>query len=247
LRPRRVSFLSRARLAISSAPPDAGPLPAEPAVKRTFAYFDAQNLFNAAKEAFDEFEGYDYPSYDPIKLAQCVCRLQSWSLERIHFYTGIPEASDRRHDWWNRKLQVLGSRGVITFSRPLRYREEESYLPGGRASRVRVGREKGIDVRLALDVVRHALENLYDVALIFSQDQDLSEAVSEVALIGRQQGRWIKCSSAFPMGAASISPATGLKRNQLGIRGAKPIRIPKPLYDTCRDPTDYRMRLGGSS
>jgi len=35
--------------------------------------------------------------------------------------------------------------------------------------------EKGIDVRLALDVVRMALGNLY-VALIFSQDQDLSEA-----------------------------------------------------------------------
>ena len=34
-----------------------------------------------------------------------------------------------------------------------------------------------MDVRLAVDVVRMAREKLYDVALIFSQDQDLSEAV----------------------------------------------------------------------
>jgi uncharacterized LabA/DUF88 family protein len=42
---------------------------------------------------------------------------------------------------------------------------------------VLVGEEKGMDVRLAVDVVRMAREKLYDVALIFSQDQDLSEAV----------------------------------------------------------------------
>ena len=48
--------------------------------------------------------------------------------------------------------------------------------------------EKGIDVRLALDVVPMARENLYDVALIFSQDQDLSEAADEVKAISVQQG-----------------------------------------------------------
>jgi uncharacterized LabA/DUF88 family protein len=41
--------------------------------------------------------------------------------------------------------------------------------------------EKGIDVRIAIDVIRLAHRNAYDVALLFSQDQDLSELCVEAA------------------------------------------------------------------
>lgn len=217
-------------------------LPPEPPERRAFAYFDAQNLFNAAKEAFSEFEGYDEPTYDPLKIAEYVCRIQSWRLDKVHLYTGIPEQSDRRHAWWNRKLQVLGSRGVETFARPLRYREQQILLRNGTSSYGRVGREKGIDVRLALDMVRHALESRYDVALVFSQDQDLSEAVKDITLIGQQQGRWIKVASAFPVGASKRGP-DGFERNERGINGTKVVKIPKAAYDACIDPLDYSRPL----
>lgn len=216
--------------------------PQEPEVKRALVYFDGQNLFNAAKEAFDEFEGFHFPSYDPIKLSEYVCRIQGWRLDGIFFYTGIPDETDRRRRWWLRKLQVMGSREVKTFSRTLRYREQE-VLAGDRVVRARVGREKGIDVRLALDMVRHALENRFDVAVIFSQDQDLSEAVQDIHLIAEQQGRWIKVASAFPVGNASVSPVTGRERNERGIKGTRIIRIPKRVYDTCLDPRDYRSGM----
>lgn len=45
-------------------------MPVEPAIRRTIAFFDGQNLFYAAKYAF----GYAWPNYDPLKLAQAVCR-----------------------------------------------------------------------------------------------------------------------------------------------------------------------------
>ena len=61
-----------------------------------------------------------------------------------------------------------------------------------------VGREKGIDIRLALDIVRDALDNLFDVALVFSQDQDLSEVAQELRSIIKRESRWIKMASAFP-------------------------------------------------
>ena len=35
-------------------------MPGEPATKRVVAFFDGQNLFHAAKKAFD----YRFPSYD---------------------------------------------------------------------------------------------------------------------------------------------------------------------------------------
>ncbi len=219
------------------------PGPPEPPSKRVFAYVDAQNLFNAAKEAFDEFDGYDFPGYDPIKLTETICRIQSWTLEKLHIYTGLPAPSDPRHTWWNRKLQVLASRDVFTFARSVRYSEQDVTLKSGVTVRGRVAREKGVDVRIALDVVRHAFEQRYEVALIYSQDQDLSEAVADVKLIASQQDRWIKTASAFPVGASNISPVTGEKRNARGINGTKEIKIQKALYDACLDPRDYRLPL----
>lgn len=96
------------------------------------------------------------------------------------------------------------------------------------------GEEKGIDVRIALDVIRMAHWREFDVALVFSQDQDLSEVAAEVRLISREQTRWIKIASAFP-----LSPTT---RNRRGINNTDWVPIDRNLYDSCLDLRDYRPR-----
>ncbi len=205
-------------------------MPVEPTVKRTIAFFDGQNLFHAAKEAF----GYTYPNYDPLELARRVCSMKGWDLAKVHFYTGLanPQVNQTWYDFWCRKLAVMGTRGIQTFTRPLKYRHETVALPDGTETTVFVGREKGIDVRLALDVVRMARANELDVALLFSQDQDLSEVADEVRAISMTQNRWIKVACAFP-----ASPTYG---NTRGINKTDWIKLDKPLYDACRDPNDYR-------
>jgi hypothetical protein len=130
----------------------------------------------------------------------------------------------------------MGHRGVHVYSRPLRYRNKVVRLPGGHAHTILVGEEKGIDVRIAIDVIRLAARNQYDVGVIFSQDQDLSEAADEVRLIAREQGRWIKLASAFP-----FSPTT---RNTRGINKTDWLRIDRATYDRCLDPRDYRPPKG---
>jgi hypothetical protein len=204
----------------------------EPANKRAFAYFDGQNLFNAAKESF----GYPFPNYDPQKVAQTICAQQGWGLCGIHFYTGIPDQTmdPDRHHFWSAKLAIMGTRGVQSFTRPLRYQNKVITLPNGSITTTPVGREKGIDVRIALDVVRHALEKRYDVALILSQDQDLSEAVNDVKMIAQREQRWIKIASAFP-----FSPTS---QNRRGINGTDWIKIDRQMYDACLDPNDYRRK-----
>lgn len=107
-------------------------------------------------------------------------------------------------------------------------------LPDGSVTTVLVGQEKGIDVRIALDVVRMARQNRYDVALIFSQDQDLSEAVDEVKIISVEQDRWIKIACAFP-----VSPTYD---NERGINGTDWIPIDRATYNACLDPNDYRLK-----
>ncbi len=207
-------------------------MPTEPAIKRALVFVDGQNLFHAASEAF----GYSYPNYEVRRLAETLCQQQRWSLAGIRFYTGVPDANDNAfwHHFWEAKLLCMTRQGVQVFSRPLRYRHQTFTLPDGRAQTVLVGREKGIDVRITLDVVHFVRTNACDVALLLSQDQDLSEVADEVRAIARDQGRWFKMVSAFP-----FSPTT---TNRRGINKTDWIHIERATYDACMDPRDYRPR-----
>lgn len=207
-------------------------MPSEPAVKRAVAFFDGQSLFHAAKDAF----GYSYPNFDPLKLAETVCAAQGWALSRARFYTGVPSAQDNPfwNHFWNAKLAVLGTRNVVTFSRELRYQNERIRLADGSEHTRLVGHEKGIDIRLALDVVRLALDGAFDVALVFSQDQDLSEVAEEIRHISKRYGLWLKMASAFP-----VSPTY---RNKRGVNGTDWIKIDRTTYDACIDPAEYRPK-----
>ncbi len=204
----------------------------EPPLKRAVVFFDGQNLFHAARAAF----GYTYPNYAPERLAEAVCAPRTWTLAQVRFYTGVPDARDNAFwsQFWAEKLAVLGTRGVVTYSRPLRYQTKTVTLPDGSQHSYLAGFEKGIDVRIALDVVNVALEAAYDVAVIFSQDQDLNEVAEEVRRIARRDQRWIKLASAFP-----VSPTA---RNRRGIDRTDWIPIDKATYDRCLDPLDYRPK-----
>lgn len=204
----------------------------EPQIKRTIAFVDGQNLFHAAREAF----GYTYPSYDPKRLAEEICAAQGWHLQQVRFHTGVPDTRDNAfwNHFWTAKLAQLGREGVWTYSRPLSYQNKTVPLPDGTQHTYLVGHEKGIDVRIAIDVVSFASEEIFDVALLFSQDQDLSELAREIRRIARRDQRWIKLASAFP-----VSPTY---HNRRGINGTDWLQIDRATYDRCLDPRDYRPK-----
>lgn len=204
----------------------------EPAEKRAIAFIDGQNLYHGAREAF----GYTFPNYDVKTLSERICAQQGWTLREVRFYTGVPDATDDPtwNQFWSAKLLMMSRQGVVTYSRSLRYRNRQVKLPDGKKHAFLAGEEKGIDVRIALDVIRLAHRGEYDVAVVFSQDQDLSEVASEVRVIAQEQGRWIKMASAF-----AISPAS---RNRRGIEKTDWIRIERAMYDACIDPRDYRAK-----
>ena len=205
-------------------------MPAEPQIKRAFAFFDGQNLFHAARHAF----GHRHPNFDPPCLAAEICKARGWRLDRVHFHTGVPKRKDRPewHDFWMRKLAATGRRGVAVRWRPLQMRSERVTLASGESIQVRVAQEKGIDVRIAVDVVRFAIEGCYDVGLIFSQDQDLGEVAADIRAIAASQNRWIKLASAYP------EPPPGSRGR--GIDRTDWIPFAKTLYDRCLDPIDHR-------
>jgi uncharacterized LabA/DUF88 family protein len=207
-------------------------MPAEPTVKRTVAFVDGQNLFHNARNVF----GYTYPNYDIQRLAAAVCAGRGWTLQRVHFYTGVPSPTDNAfwHGFWSNKLAMMGRRGVTVYSRPLVYRNKTIQVPGFGAHTFLVGEEKGIDVRLALDALDAAHRNQFDVAVIFSQDQDLSELASLMRQVAGFQNRWIKIASAFPDGPTAA--------NRRGINRTDWCPIDKSTYDACIDSRDYRPK-----
>lgn len=91
--------------------------------------------------------------------------------------------------------------------------------------------EKGIDVRLAVDMIRFFREGLYDVALVFSRDKDLAEAVEEVKRLAGDP-KTVTIASAFPSNDAGGR----------GIPGTIHIPISQADYDACRDPRNYFPR-----
>ena len=207
-------------------------MPVEPKRKRAIAFFDGQNLFHSAKAAF----GYTYPNYNPSLLAQEICKAQGWDCTGVRFYTGIPDAGDNAfwNHFWLAKGAQMGRQGVVVYTRPLRYRNKQVRLPDGSRFSYLDGDEKGIDVRIALDVIKLAHRQTYDVAVLFCRDQDLSEVADEIRTISQEQRRWIKVASAYPW-----SPATPKVR---GIDRTDWIRIERSLYDRCIDTRDYRPK-----
>ena len=204
----------------------------EPDIKRAVSFIDGQNLYRHAKDAF----GHHHPNYDPRSLADAVCADCGWVNHGVRFYTGIPSAdrSPMWHGYWTRRLTVMRRAGIVVTSRFLRYRVESIRLPDGSVLEVPVEREKGIDLRLGLDVVRMARSGEFDVAIVFSQDQDLAEVAGEVRDIARTQGRWLKVVSAFPHGPKATS-SRGIDRTDW-------FRMNREFYDACLDPRDYRPR-----
>ena len=202
---------------------------------RTIVFIDGQNLYHLARGAWASGPSshYYWPSYDVEKLA---CALVSrdglnksvdWSsthrklsradglfrvslehpgalLWRLVSIRACPIRRLALHSvsgtgFWSNKIRYLRSRGVYVYR-----------------GRVNVGgQEKGVDVSLALDMVRATYDQLYDVSIIVSQDWDFGPAVRLAKEIARRQNRLLVFESAFPVGPGS-PVAQGSSRNNLG-------------------------------
>ena len=206
-------------------------MPQPPNEIQATTFFDGQNLFHSAKAAF----GYTFPNYDPTALSIAVCASKGWRLNQVQFYTGVPAEADNPfwNHFWVAKGAQMGREGVHVFTRPLRYRNKTVRLPDGTTHSFLDGDEKGIDVRIALDVIRLAHQREFDVAILFCRDQDLSELADEVRTISIEQNRWIKTASAYP-----TSPAVKFR----GIDGTEWCQIDRAMYNSCRDSRDYRPK-----
>lgn len=187
----------------------------------TIVFIDGQNLYHLARTAWADATGlsrYTWPSYDVAKLARALTnRVAGRTLVGTWFYTGVP-ASGRWHEFWTNKLRKMTGDGITVYKGRIN--------PGGQ--------EKGVDVRLALDIVDLTHKKVYECGIIVSQDWDFGSAVVLARSIALDQGRSLVFESSFPYDNGNTS--------RRGIPGTKWVHIDKAVYDSCHDPTDYRPR-----
>ena len=190
----------------------------EPFVKRVYTFFDIQNLYLSVKNVWN----VKYPNFDPVALSELVVSKNAeWRLTGIRLYTGIHKADKNLfwHNFWNKKLTFHknADKRVDVFTTPLHYNNG-------------VPSEKGVDIRIALDLVRAARLNRCDVVVLFSRDTDFAEVAKEIRDIAREKQRWIKIASVIP-------DHPSMKR---GIDGTDWLRLTEEEYSRCLDSNDYR-------
>ena len=197
---------------------------------RTIVFIDGQNLYHLARKAWadprrspdNRSSPYAWPSYDVEMLARAlVLQTSGRTLEETRFYTGVPNrrADPFRHGFWSNKIGYLKSQGI--------------YVYRGRVNTG--GQEKGVDVSLAVDLVRATYDQRYEVAIIVSQDSDFGPAVRLSKEIAQEQERMLHFESCYPVGPGS--------RSRRGIPGTKWVPIDQATYDACHDPRDYRPKM----
>ena len=141
---------------------------------RVVVFIDYQNVHGWARRQFFSYgcnpaEGH----IDPLRTAQHLCerRRRESSLKQVRVYRGRPNpgrqpgsagANDRQAAAWARSPLVEVVR------RNLYYPQDYPTSPAV---------EKGIDVAIAVDMVRLAVRQELDVAILFSSDNDLLPAI----------------------------------------------------------------------
>lgn len=110
-------------------------------------------------------------------------------ITEILAFTGIhdPAKEPEKHEAMVRRIRWLQSQGVRVCSLPLYYRTDPD---NGKVRAV----EKGVDVRIASEMLRAVSRGLRNV-LIVSQDSDLSEAVRVGREIAEERGHQLQAYS----------------------------------------------------
>jgi uncharacterized LabA/DUF88 family protein len=186
---------------------------------------DWQNIYNCAREAFGledagSFEGTVYPLKLATHLASGVG--PDRKLQELRIYRGRPDnVKDRRsYDAWQSQTAAwkgaCGER-LIPRYRDLRYRGETVV-------------EKGIDVWLAIDLVKIAMDQSAERVVVVSSDTDLVPALDLAVQIRGEEFVEVAGWDGGP-GTAPILDVPGVVQ-----RG-----LTRSHYERFRDDTDYHV------
>ncbi len=147
-------------------------------MKRAFVFIDGGNFYFKLRELTSRLDGkYSLLDFNFREFAEYIT--QSNELIETHYYLGV--VGRRKNDSKGEELyanqqrlfrKLQKQKIIITLGQLIRHPDKTYH-------------EKGVDVRLAVEMIRFARENKYDIAYLVSSDTDLVAAVEEVQSIGK--------------------------------------------------------------
>jgi hypothetical protein len=194
--------------------------------RRVAVFIDYQNCYGIARREFcDAADPGIRGHLLPRALAHFLAGKAggAYELSYCGVYCGIASSAREPRTFAARRKQSAAweKAGATVVMRPLRYQG-----PGERP------REKGIDVRLAIDVVAKALAGEYDVAIIASCDTDLAPAVELLLELKAKNG----------------TPEVELiawegRQSKIGVAGHRMTyrEVTRVDFEAVSDPVDYNI------
>lgn len=159
--------------------------------ERVTVFIDYENVSRSARRCFLPNDSPAHAGqFDPLELSRILVsrRPRPSVLGEVRVYRGRPSpdrqpqaaaANDRQLSRWTRDSLVTAIR------RPLSYRTD------GKTGKLVIS-EKGIDVALAVDMVRLAISGGYDTAILVSRDTDQIPALETVRDLG---ATWVEVAA----------------------------------------------------
>lgn len=146
---------------------------------RAFVFIDGSNFYFRLKELSGQIDGkYSLLDFNFRGLAEWIA--YPYSLIEVHYYVG---ALRRQRNSEKSETMYANQQKLIA-----KLQQQHIFLTLGQLIQHpdKTFHEKGVDVRLAVEMIRFARENKYDIAYLLSSDTDLVAAVEEVKSFGKK-------------------------------------------------------------
>jgi uncharacterized LabA/DUF88 family protein len=142
-------------------------------MKKAFVFIDGNNFYFKLKELTSQLDG-KFSLLDFNFRAFSEWLVKPNNLIEIHYYLGV--VSRRKND--NRSEELYANQQRLF----RKLQRQNIIIVLGQLIRHpdKIYHEKGVDVRLAVEMIRFAREDKYDQAYLVSSDTDLVPAIEEV-------------------------------------------------------------------
>lgn len=147
----------------------------------TYLFIDGTNLYAAQYELFGPKKYLDFSKF--IKEAEKKLKTR---FDKIYFYASYSPKSKRPT-----KKQKLYLKNEGLFYRSVKQAKNIVFFRGYRSKTS--GKEKGVDVKLAADLVTFAFLNRYDTVYLFSGDADFLQALFNIRKFCNKKKIFILC------------------------------------------------------
>lgn len=148
---------------------------------KNYLFIDGTNLFAGQYELFGPKKYLDFS-----RLIEELQKKIKTKFDKIYFYASYSPKPEKPT-----KRQKLYLKNEALFYRNVRKTKNVVFFKGYRSKTS--GKEKGIDVKLAADLVSFAFLNKYDVIYLFSGDADFLPALFVIKKFCRQKAIYLLC------------------------------------------------------